>query len=530
MEFLIVFGNSPRRTTNSILALTSHFHSSVPSLIPLLIVSFFMMLCRPLSLAQSNVQTGQDPVSVADGLLKEGKIDAALQLLTTYLVSHPNDPEALRLLGRAYYWSGRPDDARQWYEQAHALAPHNVGLQLEYARMLAETGGSDRAKGILIPLTLRGAASAEALELLGTIQYWEGDWTEARDSFVEALARDPGNREARRQLNEIAVATASFASFGLEYQDDTQPLRRSILTGELDLQITPLQRFHFQVQPLFATVSDTARSVFAASAAWKQYAPTSKLEMELSAGLLKRSFAKTADWTWGVILGLRLPNHTVLRANVERLASLYASASFSTPVMTTSGGLQLAWNHPNGRMGRVAAEIIRFPDDNVLRRFSGWFLFPLGPPAGFRVSAGYGYTAQHAEENRFTQVGDPSSTSGMYIPYYTPTSLQAHSVLGAVHIRLSAGTEFQLNGSYGFMAKEDAPSFLVDSIPPQRTTIDRVFLERSFHPSTVKATLTVRVDSYGTLLLEGVHSSNSFYDLTQVNLRFSYRFLPSDHE
>ena len=489
-----------------------------------------MMLCRPLSLAQSNIRTGQDPVSVADGFLKEGKIDTAFQILTTYVASHPNDPEALRLLGRAHYWSGRSDDARQRYEDALALAPHNAGLQLEYARMLAETGGLDRAREILIPLTLRGAASADAWELLGTIQYWEGDWTGARDSFVEALARDPGNREARRQLSEIAVATATSASLGLEYQDDTQPLRRSILTGELDLQITPLQRFHFLVQPQFANVSDTARSVLAASAAWKQYMPTSKLETELSAGLLRRSFTKSADWTWGVHLGLRLPNHFGVRASAERLASLYASASFSTPVMTTSGSLQLAWNHPNGRMGRVAAEIIRFPDDNVLRRFSGWLLLPLGPSAGFRFSAGYGYNAQHADENRFTRIGDASSILGSYIPYYTPTNLRAHSFLGVLLVKLSAGTELQLNGSYGFTATEDAPSFLVDSTPPQRTSVDRVFLERSFHPSTVKATLTARMGSYGTLLVEGVHSSNSFYDVTQVNLRFSYRFLPSDHE
>lgn len=489
-----------------------------------LLFSCFFLVWAPRLLAQSDVR---EAVPAAERLLEEGKVDSAMQLLTRYLFTHSKDSEALRLLGRALYWSGQPDEARTRYEEAMVLAPQNVGLRLEYARMLAETGGLDRAREILIPLTLRESSAAGALELLGTIKYWEGDWTAAQEFFVEALARDPGNREARRQLNEIAVTTASTASLGFQYGDDSQPLRRSILTGEVDLHLTPLQRLRFRAEPQFVNVSDTAKSVLTADVTWKAYFPPS-LETELSAGIVTRSFDEKADWTWKGLLGLRLPNHLALRAHMERLASLYASASFSTPVMTTSGGLELGWNHPSGRMGRASMELIRFPDGNTLRRISGWILLPLSDPAPVRFSVGYGYNAQHAEENRFTLVGGAPSFPGSYIPYYTPTNLSVHSLLGLLHIEVSSATEFHLNGSYGVFAREDAPSFVADTTPPQRTPVERVFLQRDFRPFSVRATLTAGVSSFGTLGLEAFHSSNSFYDFTQVNLKFSYRFLPSD--
>lgn len=409
------------------------------------------------------------------------------------------------------------------------LAPQNVGLQLEYARMLAETGGSDRAREILIPLTLREASAAGALELLGTMNYWEGDWTAARKFFVEALARDPGNREARRQLNEIAITTASTASLGFQYGDDTQPLRRLTLTGEVDFHLTPLQRLRFRAEPQFVNVSDTAKSVFTADVTWKAFFPSS-LETELSAGIVTRSFDDKADLTWKGLLGVRLQTHVVVRATAERLASLYTSASFSTPVMTTSGGLELGWNHPSGGMGRASLELIRFPDDNTLRRLSGWILIPLSGPAPVRFSFGYGFNAQHAEENLFTLVGGAPSFPGSYIPYYTPTNLSVHSLLGLLRIKLSSATEFQLNGSYGVFAREDAPSFVADTTPPQRTSVERVFFQRDFHPFNVKATLTAGVSSSGSLVLEAVHSSNTFYEFTHVNLKFSHRFLPSDYQ
>lgn len=480
-----------------------------------------MIASSPSALPQS---THPDHTAAAGKLLEEGKIDSAMQILRSGLSVERSDAGALRLMARALYWSGKPDEAGRYYEEALVLDPQNEPLQLEFARMLAETGKSERAKIILISLTVRGGSKAEALELLGTLLYWGGDWTGASRYFEEALALDRGRTEARRQWKEIAGVTATSAAIGLEYQDDSQPIRRSILTGELDLRLTPLQRLLLTIQPQTADVSDSSRSVFHGELAWKQTAPSLGLETRISAGVLKRSFAEVIDGTWGLMVGLRLPGHFVVRGKAERVASLYASASLSTPVMVTLAGVELDWVHPAGRLGRVVLERIRFADKNILERFSGWLLVPLTNSSAGSLSMGYGFNAQHAGENRFTLVQDVPPYQGIYTPYYTPTNLKVHNVLGAVQATFSPGMTFRLSGSYGIIGTEDAPAFVADATPPSRPTVSRVFFPRNFHPHQIKVGLTYVFHLNGTLALEGTRSSTSFYDLTQVSIRFSYRF------
>jgi cytochrome c-type biogenesis protein CcmH/NrfG len=196
--------------------------------IPVSIVAF-----SPFVYAQMSPIAG--PVVNASTALNAGNYAAAIQMLTQYLKLQPADIEALRLLAKAYYWSGNTARALSTYEQAIAIFPDSANVRLDYSRMLIETGDTEQATILLGALRSQENVASEAEALLGTAVYWEGDWTQAKLHFERALQMNPSQAEAKRQLNEIQIASAPTVTLEPSYQSDTQPLYRWFFIGELKL-------------------------------------------------------------------------------------------------------------------------------------------------------------------------------------------------------------------------------------------------------------------------------------------------------
>jgi Tfp pilus assembly protein PilF len=166
----------------------------------------------------------EDRIAQAQRLRDSGKFAAAADLLRAQLAQNPNDGAAARLLAQTLYWQKDIPGARAAYESARARHPEDTTLQLQYARMLAETGEHNHARGLLTPLVDNPATRAEAETDLGMIDYWEGDLSGARNSFTSALQADPNQEEARRQLREIRSTTAAWLRFSANGWSDNQPL------------------------------------------------------------------------------------------------------------------------------------------------------------------------------------------------------------------------------------------------------------------------------------------------------------------
>ena len=153
-----------------------------------------------------------DTIAEARRLRDANDFAGAAMLMRSYIASHPDDSGSARFAALMSYWSKDQTTANSVYAQAISNHPGDADLRLEYGRFLVETGNTNRARVILRPFVAADSVSfshqhvARARALLGTADYWRGDFTGARNEFRAALALDSSLVGARRQLPEIETA------------------------------------------------------------------------------------------------------------------------------------------------------------------------------------------------------------------------------------------------------------------------------------------------------------------------------------
>jgi tetratricopeptide (TPR) repeat protein len=437
--------------------------------------------------AQAQAQT---PLAQAQRLRDTGNFAEAAALLRSQLEQNPDNGDVARLLAQTLYWFKDFPGARAAYETAMARHPEDTRLRLDYARMLAETGEGSRARDLLMSLVSIPGFGAEAETLLGTTYYWDGDLTQGRRRFEEALRANPNQEDARRQLQEIRAVTASWIRVSSSVQRDNQPLVRATFGFEAGWFATPLTQLTFRVEPQQYWRSSAAdRTVGLAEVALAHYQPRAHLETELAIGAVNRLHGSDPwDWTGRAALGFRLPKQLAVRARLERTPYFAAQASLDTPVMVETAAGLLHWGEIRGWIAEAAYQYHRYPDRNVVQAAYGWILAPLVHHNRVAVQAGYGFATSDANESRF-------GTTGQYSPYYTPDQVQTHSILAGLRLGAIGRTSLRLDTSYGVRATDNAPFLTVSG-----GTVVRDTYKREFSPWNVRAGLKIPVGE--TLTLE----------------------------
>ena len=477
-----------------------------------------------LAFAQSDSEI--HPVAEASRLRDARDFRAAIAVLREHLRAHPYDGDAIRMLAQTLYWTGEVGEAEATYEAALAQQPDDTRLRLDFARMLSETRRGPRARALLTPLRDDQAAAAEAESLLGTVAYWEGNLTGAKRHFEAALSHEPERADAIRQLREIRASAAPWIRLGGEARWDDQPLDRLAGTLEAGWYLTPLQSLALHVQPQHLSAGDTAETVTAAEVMLAGYWPASRLETEAMLGVLQRSAAGT-DWTGRFGVGLRLPQHLVLRARVERSAYLWTRASVATPVMTQAASGLLDWSDPRGWTGQAGYTLQQYPDENRIHTTFLWALAPVIRSAAGEVKLGYGFNYQDAEQSRFDSapVNTLDPLSGRYEPYYTPQNLQAHNATGAARVQLGRAVTLRANGAYSVYATEDAPVlFRVGQGGPGSPAVQTAYYRRTIHPWNMRAALATTFPGRLMATAYGEHLRTAFYAASTAGVEMTYRF------
>ncbi|MBI2362123.1 MAG: tetratricopeptide repeat protein, partial [Elusimicrobia bacterium] len=129
--------------------------------------------------------------------LESKRYEEALKHLARAAAQTPTDPMAHKMLGTAYYWTGRVDLAETEFQEALRLGPD--------------------AQGHL---------------LLGIVQAWKGENEPALASFLKAAEFDPSRADIQMNIGSIEEGRG-------RYQDALERFRRAV---ELDGQ-HPLYRF-----------------------------------------------------------------------------------------------------------------------------------------------------------------------------------------------------------------------------------------------------------------------------------------------
>jgi len=500
----------------------------------------------PLAAANLSGQTGTTPVDTigeARRLRDANDFAGAAALMRPYVGTHPDDPGSARFAALMAYWSQDQKTADSIYAEAIGRHPGDVELRLEYGRFLVETGKSSRAREVLAPVTGNTSSSSSAQQiarartLVGTADYWRGNFTGARNEFRAALALDSSRADARRQLLEIETAAAPWVRVGTDLWDDDQPLRYSSFSAQGGWFVTPLTPIDVRARSSVYDADSASETLLAAEASVTSYFPSAHVDLVAGAGVVDRSFGASLDWTARATLGVRLPGTVVLQAR-------YARSPYTSTVRSLDQGIMVQTLEANARWGKVASwngelgarhEI--YPDDNSVSSGFGWILAPLASGDAGTLDIGYGFTAQSAVESRFLPQDDvnvgpgqpPTMIPGEYNPYYTPNNLRVHSALANTSLWATRQLRIEAGGRYALSAREDAPVLSAVATPPS-ATVERTFYERSFRPWSARGSIDWNATRAMRISLGAEHGREAYYQFTTARVELTYTFVPRVHE
>ena len=482
--------------------------------------------------------TRVDTIAEARRLRDANDFAGAAALMRPYVESHPEDPGSARFAALMAYWSKDQDGASAVYARALADHPRDADLRLEYGRFLVETGNTSRARVVLSPLATTDSVSfsgqqiARARTLLGTADYWQGDFTRARNEFRVALALDSSVVDARRQLLEIETAAAPWVRVGTDLWDDDQPLRYASFSADGGWFINPLTPLNVRARSSVYDVGGTSEAMLAAEASVTSYLPSAHLDLVAGAGVVDRSFGEPLDWTARLTLGARLSRKVVLEAKYARTPYTNTVRSLDGEIMVHTLEANMRWGSVRTWNGQLGARHEIYPDDNSVSSGFGWILAPISSREAASLHVGYGFTAQSAAESRFLPRGDitvrpgdpPTMVPGEYNPYYTPNNLRVHSALANASVRPTSQVRLEAGGRYALSAREDAPVLYAVAVPPS-ATVERTFYERSFKPWSARGSIDWNATPAMRISLGAEHGREAYYQYTTGRVELTYTFV-----
>ena len=118
---------------------------------------------------------------------------------------------------------GQADEALQRYGEAARVDPSSAIPDFNRGRVLAQQGETDAALDAFRAASASGdaAIAADALYNLGNVQLEAQEYEAAIESFLQSLDLDPGDADARRNL-EIALARLEEQQQQEEQEQDQQ--------------------------------------------------------------------------------------------------------------------------------------------------------------------------------------------------------------------------------------------------------------------------------------------------------------------
>jgi tetratricopeptide (TPR) repeat protein len=522
-------------------AVLARFNRVRPLLTPvsarhIVVIAMLSMLAPVVAPAQSAPVV--DTIAEATRLRDAKNFSGAATLLRPYADAHPDDAGTARFAALMTYWAKDYSLADSVYARTLARHPDDAALRLEYARFLLETSSITRAREVLAPMLAPEAMSytpaevARARTLRGTADYWSGDFTGARREFATALRLDTSVTDARRQLTEIETAAASWIRLGSAIWDDDQPLRHATFEIEGGWFASPLTPLVVRAGSTIFDQNQTTETISTAEAELKTYLPGARVDFAVGGGLVQRSFGEASDWTASATLGGRLPHTIKLYATFEREPYTRTVRSLGTAIMVRSieGGAR--WGTPGTWMGELIARRETYPDDNTASTAYAWILAPLLRRRTATVHAGYGFSSQSADENRFTPRGDinvppgqaPITVPGEYNPYYTPKDLRVHSALASMRVHPGGRWTLEGNARYALSARDEAPVLVGEASPPN-VVVTRGFYERSFTPWNARGSLDWAATESVRLGLGAEHGRGAYYEFTTARVQLTYTFV-----
>ncbi|TXE05153.1 tetratricopeptide repeat protein [Algoriphagus aquimarinus] len=508
--------------------------------IPLSFLSKILFLALFLYSSNSVAQTEGyiDGLENARSILNEGQISEALNLLEAMERTYPGDENVIRLRGQAIYWSKDFEKTKAYFARSIEVYPSLQFIKLDYGRILFQLQSYREATPILESYLISNPEDPEANTLLAQMNYWLGGSPKKSYDYLEKILKPyPENEAAKSVKSEIEKATAPKISLQVGNFSDSQPMRYSFLEGSFGLYQSAL------LQPeITASISsyqtDQLISFF-------NLRNTSSFTQTGTSITLSAGFTASTSWENGVgLYGLKLDQKIksgfTLNLAADKESYFYTLSSLDQAITPTT--LKASFGRESGGdfLGRIWFQNSSFQDNNWVKSFGAWVLYPVLKLPLIRIELGYTYTHGDSKEVRFepnlpiqakvnnTEVG--SIIPGSYQPYFTPINQQIHGLLGKFTFTPSASIKLDVSTNIGVKATIDNPNMIYYGVgnPPANRPIveDDLFLilnPLDYTPWDLTFNFEWALSDYSALQFSFVHQTTVFFNSNSLNLNFSQR-------
>jgi len=156
---------------------------------------------------------------MANALLRDGKTDEGITLLTKVAELQPDSPVAQVRLGAGLLVTGNAGDAEEHIETALELNPEFQQADILLVLNHLQNQDYEAAIAAAKAYRLRNPGSMTPLNLLGRVYQQAGQHDNARKSFEEVLKKDASDPGANHNLAQIAASKGDLKSSRQYYQN-----------------------------------------------------------------------------------------------------------------------------------------------------------------------------------------------------------------------------------------------------------------------------------------------------------------------
>lgn len=477
-------------------------------------------------------QTIADTLELVNNLHRNKQIEASERLLAVYHKNHRDDFNSIWLYAQTEYWLKHFKRSGILYEQGIRLQPANAYFQLDYARMLLNTGRYKRSRYWLNKLKDYPLTSTAARIELAKIDYWRGDNLRAKKQAGELLEIS-ADADLQRLFADISVAAAPWVKFNTGFQNDTQPLQNVSFSLESGVALNHFfSPYAGAYLPVFIHAGSAVHSKMFVLGNRTNFSSLGAA-FSYNAGLVQYPGDHSSDWISRVSLDQRILKHLSLTIERERKPYFNTVTSIDTVVVTRRFFASLNLNNDGGVSGKIGFEKNSFEDENDVSTAYGYLLSPPIKLGKVNILLGYSYAYHDAREDRFRPAeslpeiiasqGKGNSIAGYYDPYFTPLQQSIHSAVFSFLIHAGPAVKLGMNVSPAFMASTWNPYFYLESKGVGKYTLVKDYSKISFHPVEGSAYLEWKTGKKFMMRAEYAYRHTFFYESHFVALNLVSR-------
>jgi tetratricopeptide (TPR) repeat protein len=494
----------------------------------------FLFILMWLKAAPAQSQAIVDTLKLVNQLHAHKKIKESEVLLAQYYKNHPHDFNTIWLFAQAEYWLKHFKKARKLYEKGIRLQPGNAYLQLDYSRMLLNTGRYKKAGYWLNKLKQQAVTSSAAKLELAKLFYWRGDNLKAKSEIKEVLREIPDDPTASNLLRDIKISGSPWMQFSTAYQSDTQPLQNISSSFESGVSFNRLFSPYAGVYfPVFIYNGHTVNSkIFVLGN--KSMLSSLGTELSYNAGIIKYPYQNSNDWVGRISVNQKISRQLSLTVEKERKPYFNTMASLDTVVSTNRFYSSLNLANEKGFSGKIAFDKNTFDDKNFVYSAYGYLLSPPIKFSNINILLGYSFGYNNSKENKFRPAqslheiiasynqGNP--ICGYYDPYFTPQQQYIHSAVLSVSIQPRPMVKFGINVSSALMANTVNPYFYLDAKGMGKINLVKDYFQTSFRPIEGSAYIEWKVGKKNMIRAEYAYRNTFFYESNYLALNLLSKF------